>query len=156
MYSTILVSDVLRSKGHGYLGMPPDATAYAALEVMAEHDVGALLVMEEGGKLVGVFSERDYARKVILQGKSSRSTTVGELMSAPAISVTPEMDLKACMVLMTNNHVRHLPVLDHGDVIGIVSIGDVVGWMIRSQEATISQLENYISGDDYPARVAAR
>jgi CBS domain-containing protein len=136
--------------------MPPDATAYVALEVMAEHDIGALLVMEEGGKLVGVFSERDYARKVILQGKSSRSTTVGELMSAPAISVTPDMDLKDCMVLMTNNHVRHLPVLDHGDVIGIVSIGDVVGWMIRSQEATISQLENYISGDDYAARVAAR
>lgn len=156
MYSTILVRDVLRSKGHGYLGMPADATAYAALEVMAEHDVGALLVMEEGGKLVGVFSERDYARKVILQGKSSRSTTVGELMSAPAISVSPQMDLNACMVLMTNNHVRHLPVVDQGDVIGIVSIGDVVGTMIKSQEATINQLENYISGDDYPARVAAR
>jgi len=156
MYSTILVRDVLRSKGHGYLGMPPEATAYAALEVMAEHDVGALLVMEEGGKLVGVFSERDYARKVILQGKSSRSTTVGELMSAPAISVSSEMDLQTCMVLMTKNHVRHLPVVDQGDVIGIVSIGDVVGWMIRTQEATIHQLENYISGDDYPARVATR
>ena len=156
MYSTILVSDVLRSKGHGYLGMPPDATAYVALEVMAEHDVGALLVMEEGGKLVGVFSERDYARKVILKGKSSRSTTVGELMSAPPICASPEITLKDCMVLMTDNHIRHLPVLENGAIIGVVSIGDVVGAIIRSQEATIHQLENYISGDDYPAHVLAR
>jgi CBS domain-containing protein len=154
MYRTIMVRDVLRAKGHGYLGIPPRATAYDALEVMAEHNVGALLVIEDGGKLAGVFSERDYARKVILQGKSSRSTTVGELMSAPPITVSSEMDLQACMVLMTNNHVRHLPVLDQGDVVGVVSIGDVVGTMIRSQEETISQLENYISGDDYQARVA--
>jgi len=157
MYSTsvMTVKDILRNKGHGYLGMPPAATAYAALEVMADQDVGALLVLEEG-KLVGVFSERDYARKVILMGKSSRSTTVGELMSAPPISVSPEITLKECMVMMTDNHIRHLPVLENGAIIGVVSIGDIVGSIIRSQEDTIHQLENYISGDDYPAHVLAR
>ena len=151
--STITVNDILRNKGHGYLGMPPGATAYAALEAMAAHDVGALLVLDEG-KLVGVFSERDYARKVILKGKSSRSTTVGELMSAPPICASPEITLKDCMVLMNNNHIRHLPVMEKGTLVGVVSIGDVVGTIIRSQEATIHELENYISGDDYPARVA--
>ena len=156
MYTTTLVSDILRIKGHGYLGMPPGATAYAALEVMADHDVGALLVIEDGGSLVGVFSERDYARKVILMGRSSRSTTVGELMSSPPISASPAMNLQECMMLMTNNHVRHLPVIDDGQIIGVVSIGDVVGAIMRSQETTIDQLENYITGDDYPARVATR
>jgi len=153
--STVTVKDVLRNKGHGYLGMPPGASAYAALEVMADQDVGALLVLDEG-KLVGVFSERDYARKVILKGKSSRSTTVGELMSFPPICASPDITLKDCMVLMTDNHIRHLPVLEHDTIMGVISIGDVVGAIIRSQEATIHQLENYISGDDYPAHVAAR
>ena len=153
MGAEIVVRDMLRSKGHGYLGMPPGASAYAALELMAEHDVGALLVMEDGGRLVGIFSERDYARKVILKGRSSRETTVGELMSADPICVAPDVGLQECMVLMTQNHVRHLPVVDRGDVIGVVSIGDVVGAVIRKQEATIHQLENYISGDDYPARI---
>ncbi len=155
MNRSILVSEILRSKGHGYLGIPPGATAYAALELMADQDVGALLVMEEG-KVVGVFSERDYARKVILKGKSSRETTVGELMSSPPICVSPEMNLQECMMTMTNNHIRHLPVLVDGSVIGVVSIGDVVGAIIRSQEAEIHQLENYIVGDDYPAQVVAR
>jgi CBS domain-containing protein len=153
--STITVNDILRNKGHGYLGMPPGATAYAALEVMADQDVGALLVLDEG-KLIGVFSERDYARKVILKGKSSRSTTVGELMSSPPICASPEITLQDCMVMMTNNHIRHLPVMENGAILGVVSIGDVVGSIIRSQEATIHQLENYISGDDYPAHVVAR
>jgi len=155
MYSAITVREILRNKGHGYLGMPPGATAYAALEVMADQDVGAILVLDEG-KLVGVFSERDYARKVILKGKSSRSTTVGELMSAPPITIAPEITLQECMVTMTNNHIRHLPVLENGSILGVVSIGDVVGAIIRSQEDTIHQLENYITGDDYPARVVAR
>jgi signal-transduction protein with cAMP-binding, CBS, and nucleotidyltransferase domain len=153
--STVTVSDILRNKGHGYLGMPPGASAYAALEAMADHDVGALLVLDEG-KLVGVFSERDYARKVILKGRSSRSTTVGELMSAPPICASPELTLKDCMVLMNSNHIRHLPVMEQGTIVGVVSVGDVVGSIIRSQEATIHQLENYIAGDDYPSHVAAR
>jgi signal-transduction protein with cAMP-binding, CBS, and nucleotidyltransferase domain len=156
MYTTTLVNDILNTKGHGYLGIPPGSTAYAALEVMADHDVGALLVMEDGGLLVGIFSERDYARKVILKGKSSRSTTVGELMSSPPICASPDMNLQDCMMLMTNNHVRHLPVMEDGQVIGVVSIGDVVNSIMRTQESTINHLENYIIGDDYPARVAAR
>ncbi len=153
MYSTMTVHDILRSKGHGYLAMPPGATAYAALEVMADHNVGALLVLDEG-KLVGVFSERDYARKVILKGKSSRSTTVGELMSSPPICASPGITLHDCMVLMTSNHIRHLPIMEIGAIVGVVSLGDVVGLIIRSQEATINQLENYISGDIFPDYVA--
>jgi CBS domain-containing protein len=152
MYNTMTVHDILRSKGNGYLAMPPGATAYAALEVMADHNVGALLVMDEG-KLVGVFSERDYARKVILLGKSSRSTTIGELMSSPPICASPGSTLHDCMVLMTTNHIRHLPIMEVRTVVGVVSLGDVVGLIIRSQEATINQLENYISGD-FPAYVA--
>ncbi len=149
--STITVNDILRKKGHGYLGMPPGATAYAALEVMADHNVGALLVVDEG-KLVGVFSERDYARKVILKGKSSRSTTVGELMSSPPIVASPEITLHDCMVLMTSSHIRHLPLMEIDVIVGVVSLGDVVETIIRRQEATINQLENYISGD-FPAYV---
>ena len=155
MVDTMTVRDILRTKGHGYLGMPPAATAYAALEVMADHDIGALLVLDEG-RLIGIFSERDYARKVILKGKSSRSTTVGELMSSPPICASPELTVRECMILMTGNHIRHLPVLVNGDVIGVVSLGDVVSAVIRNQEATINQLENYITGDDYPARVLTR
>jgi len=152
MYNTMTVHDILKSKGHGYLAMPPDATAYAALEVMADHNVGALLVMD-GGKLVGVFSERDYARKVILQGKASRTTTVGELMSYPPISASPGITLHDCMVLMTSNHIRHLPIMELGAIVGVVSLGDVVDLIIRSQESAINQLENYISGD-FPAFAA--
>ena len=156
MFTTTLVSDILNNKGHGYLGMPPGATAYAALEVMADHGVGALLVIEDGGKLVGVFSERDYARKVILKGKSSRTTTVGELMSSPPICASPELTIGECMVLMNSNHIRHLPVLSNGEIVGVVSIGDVVGAIIRSQEATITQLESYITGDDYAVAAPSR
>ena len=155
MYTSATVRDILRSKGHGYLGIMPDATAYTALEIMAEKDVGALLVMD-GGKLVGVFSERDYARKVILKGKSSRTTTVGELMSSPPICASPELTIGECMVLMNSNHIRHLPVVAGSEIIGVVSIGDVVGAIIRSQEATITQLESYITGDDYAVAVPSR
>ena len=152
MYSTTTVHDILLKKGNGYLAIPRDATAYAALEVMADHNVGALLVLDEG-KLVGIFSERDYARKVILKGKSSRSTTVGELMSSPPITASPSISLHDCMVLMTSNHIRHLPIVEIGAIVGVVSLGDVVSLIIRSQEAAINQLENYISGD-FPAFAA--
>lgn len=152
MYNTMTVHDILKTKGNGYLAMPPGATAYAALEVMADHNVGMLLVMDEG-KLAGVFSERDYARKVILKGKASRSTTVGELMSSPPITASPSSTLHDCMVLMTSNHIRHLPIVELGAVVGVVSLGDVVSLIIRSQEAAINQLENYISGD-FPAFAA--
>ena len=151
-YSTMTLHDILKSKGTGYLTISPGATAYAALEVMAEHNVGALLVMDEG-KLIGIFSERDYARKVILQGKASHSTTVGELMSSPPICGSPTSSLHDSMVLMTTNHIRHLPIMEMGAIAGVVSLGDVVSLIIRSQEVTIKELENYISGD-FPAYAA--
>lgn len=153
MNMAITVSQVLRSKGHGFFAIGPQATAYEALEIMAERDVGALLVIDEG-KLVGIFSERDYARKVILKGKSSKNTTVAELMSSPPICAGPELTLQDCMMLMTSNYIRHLPVLDKGLLTGVVSIGDVVQAVISEQETTIQTLENYITGNDYGARIA--
>jgi CBS domain-containing protein len=153
MFSTITVHDILLKKGHGYLTIPRDATAYAALEVMADHNVGALLVLDEGN-LVGIFSERDYARKVILKGKSSRSTTVGDLMSSTPICASPGTTLQECMALMTSNNIRHLPITELGAISGVVSLGDVVKAIIRTQEATINQLEEYITGDIFPPYIA--
>ena len=124
----------------------PDQTVLRALEIMAEADVGALLVLD-GRNLLGVFSERDYARKVILQGKASRNTAVSEVMSDKVYSVTTEQSIEDCMASMTDKHVRHLPVVDKtGNVLGIVSIGDVVKEIVTEQKFIISQLENYITG----------
>ena len=124
----------------------PDQTVLRALEIMAEADVGALLVLD-GRNLLGVFSERDYARKVILQGKASRNTAVSEVMSDKVYSVTTEQSIEDCMAIMTDKHVRHLPVVDKtGNVLGIVSIGDVVKEIVTVQKFIISQLENYITG----------
>jgi CBS domain-containing protein len=148
MYTTMTVKDVLRRKGRGFWAVRPTTVAYDALDLMAEKNIGALLIMEEN-RLIGMFSERDYARKVILKGKSSKTTSVEELMSSPPICAGPDLTLHDCMVLMTGNHVRHLPVVERGTVIGMVSIGDVVEAIIASQEQTIHELENYISGDDY-------
>lgn len=151
MYSTITIRQVLQIKGHDFFAISPRATAYQALEIMAEKNVGALLAVEDG-RLVGVFSERDYARKVILKGKSSKGTTVGELMSCPPICAGPDLTLRDCMELMTNNHIRHLPVTDKGAIIGLVSIGDVVKMVISEQDTTIQLLENYVTGNDYGLR----
>lgn len=148
MNTTITVSRILRKKGRGFHGIGPEATAYDALEVMAEKNVGALLVVERG-ELSGIFSERDYARKVILQGKSSKNTTVKELMSSPPISVAPETSLHECMVLMTRERIRHLPVMENGLLTGVVSIGDVVDAIISDQETMIEELEEYIAGTGY-------
>jgi CBS domain-containing protein len=114
---------------------------------MAEKNIGALLVMDDK-RLVGMFSERDYARKVILKGKSSKTTSVEELMSSPPICAGPDMNLHECMVMMTGNHVRHLPVVENGAVLGLLSIGDVVAETIAGQEEIIQQMENYIAGND--------
>lgn len=153
--SLITVKDVLRSKGSGFFGVGPAASVYDALEMMAEKNVGALLVMENG-KLVGVFSERDYARKVILKGKSSKTTTVGELMSSPPICGGPNLTLKECMLLMGSNHIRHLPVLDRGALVGVLSIKDVMNAVIAAQDTAIWQLQNYIAGNEYiPAGTTA-
>jgi CBS domain-containing protein len=121
----------------------PEAPVLAAIRAMAEHRVGALLVMQ-GESLVGIVSERDYARKVILLGRASADTPVRTIMSAPVLTVTPEDTVNHCMQLMTDRHVRHLPALENGRVIGMVSIGDLVKAVIAEQRAQIEQLESYI------------
>jgi CBS domain-containing protein len=152
MNSTITIEQVLRAKGHDYFAVKPNATAYEALEFMAEKNIGALLVVDDG-RLAGVFSERDYARKVILKGKSSKSTTVGELMSSPPICGDPALTIRDCMALMTINHIRHLPIMEKGVIVGLVSLGDVVKTVVCEQDSTIQTLENYVTGNDYRARL---
>lgn len=139
------VGAVLNRKRRGIWTTTPDTSVYHCMEVMAEKEVGALLVMR-GDELVGLISERDYARKVILQGRSSKDTMVSEIMGAPALCVSPEYTVGDCMVVMTKNRVRHLPVLQDKKVVGIVSIGDLVNWIISEQEETIRHLEAYICG----------
>ena len=140
-----LVRDLLQNKGWDVWTIAPGATVYEALELMAQKDVGALPVYEDGA-VIGMFSERDYARKVILKGKSSRETSVGELMSSPVYSIGPTDTLEDCLVLMTVHRIRHLPVMDRGKLVGLVSIGDVVKATIADQRVLIKDLENYIMG----------
>ena len=142
---TTAVNSVLRRKSGEIWSTRPDATVYEALEIMAEKEVGALPVMQMG-ELVGIISERDYARKVILMGRSSKDTPVGEIMGAPVISVSPQHTVGECMRIITDNRVRHLPVVDGGRMIGIISIGDLVNWIIGEQQQTIRHLEAYITG----------
>jgi len=139
---------VLKHKDQNVWHISPEASVYNAIEIMADKHVGALLVISEG-KLVGVVSERDYARKVILQGKSSKETKAKEIMTSPAIFVTPEETVQDCMKIMTSTHIRHLPVVEGEQILGVVSIGDLVKWMISAQEETISHLHSYISSK-YP------
>ncbi len=140
------IRNVLTSKGQRIFSIHPEASVYEALVLMAEKDIGALLVME-GTKLVGVFSERDYARKVILHGKSSKETLVREIMTPRVIYVRIDQTIEECMALMTEKHIRHLPVLDDQQVVGVISIGDVVKAIIAEQEFVIEQLGNYIMGE---------
>ena len=140
---------VLKFKGHNVWLVAPEACVYDAIEMMAEKHVGALMVVK-GGELVGVVSERDYARKVILQGKASKQTPVSEIMSSPAIFLTPDQTVEDAMRMMTDKRIRHLPVVEDGQILGVLSIGDLVRWMISAQQQTISQLHNYITSQ-YPA-----
>ena len=140
---------ILKNKGSQIWSLAPDATVYEAIAMMAEKNVGALLVVSEG-KLVGIISERDYARKVILQGKSSKETLVGEIMTSSVITVTPGHTVDECMRIMTSHHIRHLPVLEGEKLVGAISIGDLVKAIISMQAETIQQMGNYITGK-YPA-----
>jgi CBS domain-containing protein len=137
--------DVLDDKGYDIWSVSPDTSVLDALRVMAEKEVGAVLVLD-GAKLVGMLTERDYARKVVLAGRASRDSPVRAVMTTSVVCVPPERTIEQCMALMTDKRLRHLPVLDHKHVIGVVSIGDLVKATIADQEFTITQLQSYIAG----------
>jgi CBS domain-containing protein len=147
--STETVRSLLKRKGSEIWSLPPDATVFDAIAMMAEKHVGALLVMS-GGRLQGIISERDYARKVFLQGRSSKDTLVREIMTADVVTVRLDDTVDECMRVMTKHRVRHLPVVDGDKVAGVISIGDMVACIISAQADTITQLNAYISGQ-YPA-----
>ena len=136
---------ILRKKTGGILSIAPSDSVYHAIEIMAEKGVGALLVME-GDALVGILSERDYARKVVLKGHTSKETKVAEIMSSPVISVSPKHTVGDCLRIITDSHIRHLPVTEDGAVVGVLSIGDLVNFVITEQQETIRHLKAYISG----------
>jgi CBS domain-containing protein len=139
------VKDILRIKGNDVWSTTPDATVYEALQTMAEKNVGALVVLE-ADTVVGIMSERDYARKVILHGRSSREIRVRDIMTSEVYFVRPEQDIQECMAQMTDKRVRHLPVWENDRLVGIISIGDVVKALIAEHESTIKHLEDYITG----------
>jgi CBS domain-containing protein len=139
------ISGILNQKGREIFSVPSDTTVFDAISLLAEKNVGALLVVDDG-KLVGMVSERDYTRKVVLRGKRSRETSVAEIMSTDLKVVHPSEAVQDCLRLMTDKRIRHLPVLDGDKVVGVISIGDLVKWVINCQSAAIAHLENYISG----------
>jgi CBS domain-containing protein len=148
MIQNAAISEILSFKGNAVWSISPNATVFEAVQLMSDKNIGALLVIENE-KLVGIISERDYTRNVVLKGKSSKQTPVKEIISRNVIHVTPAHTVEDCLRLMTDHRVRHLPVLDGESIIGVVSIGDLVNWIISAQTSTIHQLQTYIGG--YPA-----
>ena len=140
---TKTVQQLLKHKSHRLVSIGPDASVFEALQLLAKHDIGSLVVLD-GERLTGIFSERDYARQVVLLGKSSRETHVREIMTHKVLCVRPDQTIDQCMGLMTEKRVRHLPVVDHKKVVGVISIGDVVKEVISEQQLMIEQLEHYI------------
>lgn len=138
------VSDILKGKQSNIYSVTGQVSVYDAIKVMGEKNIGALLIME-GDKLTGILSERDYARKVVLKGKASRETPVKDIMTENVLTVTPEDTIEKCMTIMTERHIRHLPVVENNSVLGMVSIGDVVNGIIESQKETIAHLQSYIA-----------
>ncbi len=143
------VNQIIKEKGSDFHYVGPDQVVYEALQMMAEKDIGALPVIDNEGKMIGMFSERDYARKLVLHGITSRETKVSEIMSTELYTVSPSMSSLECMAIMTEKKVRHLPVLDHNKIVGIVSIGDIVNQIIHEQNVTIKDLEKYITSSGY-------
>jgi CBS domain-containing protein len=139
------VRDILALKGQNVWSIAPDDSVYDAIKLMAEKEVGALMVIEDG-RTVGIISERDYARKVILQGRASRTTQVREIMTGHVLYAEPEQNIEECMALMTDRRIRHLPVVEGGRLVGVISIGDLVKSIISEQKFIIEQLERFISG----------
>jgi CBS domain-containing protein len=148
MQIDVEVGALLQSKGTQVYSVTPETKVFDAIQMMAEKNVGALVVLADD-RVVGIFSERDYTRKVVLHGKSSKDTEVRELLSTPVISASPGSSVEECMRLMTTYRVRHLPVLEGEKLVGVVSIGDLVNWTISAQSTAIHQLQNYIAGQ-YP------
>ncbi len=143
-----MVKNILHEKGYDFWFVNSESTVYEALLIMSEKDIGAVLVIDNG-KLSGIFSERDYARKLILKGHFSKDSKVKDYMTKELITVTPQTSIIDCMSLMTENHIRHLPVMDNENLMGIITIGDIVNEVIHSQKLMIKDLENYITGRGY-------
>lgn len=143
------ISNILHNKGRQVWSISPEASVLDAIRLLAEKNVGALLVLD-GERLVGMLSERDYTRKIVLKGRSSKDTKVGEVVSTPVITVTPETTVDDCLHLMTEKRIRHLPVVAQDKVVGVVSIGDLVNWVITAQSSALEQMQSYLTGG-YPS-----
>jgi CBS domain-containing protein len=145
MTTSGIISTLLHHKGSAVWTISDNTTVFEAIKFLAEKNIGALPVMD-GDRLVGIFSERDYTRKIALAGKSSKNTLVREIISSPVLTITPHNTIEEAMRLMTDKHIRHLPVVDGGKMVGLVSIGDMVNWIILAQSATIDQMQSYLAG----------
>jgi CBS domain-containing protein len=145
MTTSVTIDTILHHKAASVWTISPNATVFEAIQLLAQKNIGALPVVE-GDKVIGMFSERDYTRKVALAGKTSQKTLVREIISTDVVSATPHHTIEDCMRLMTEKRIRHLPILADGKMVGLISIGDLVNWIISAQNATISQMESYLAG----------